>query len=428
MVSKTFTVEKHEGNIDNGLSVLSAAIFIAGEISGSGILAIPKAVVDADWCGFVYLILFCLNAGYAGTKLGICWTIVEERYPEYKCFSRAPYCIIAEKAVGRWGSLLIAGCMRFTLFGASVVYLLLASQIFQSLMQNLTPGITYCWWFLIFSIFITPPMWLGSPKDFWAVGIGALITTAAAAILLCIQTILDGIFNATPVIHEYHSFKEYFLAFGTIQFCFGGASAFPTIQNDMKQRDQFYKSAIIGFSVVLMMYLPIGVAGFVVFGNNVSNNLSLSLSSGIMVSVANLILALHLFFALLIVINPVCQGCEEFLNISQKFGFKRCFLRTMIVVFMVIVGETIPRFNKILSLVGGSTVTVTSFVMPYYFYMRLCNQKNKDWPERSISNFQRILMWVLIILGLLGGTATTYNALYDIFSPNTFTNPCYWPK
>lgn len=33
---------------EGGLNVISAAIFVAGEMAGSGILAIPKAVVD---CG-----------------------------------------------------------------------------------------------------------------------------------------------------------------------------------------------------------------------------------------------------------------------------------------------------------------------------------------------------------------------------------------
>jgi vesicular inhibitory amino acid transporter len=52
------------------------------------------------------------------------------------------------------------------------------------------------------------------------------------------------------------------------------------------------------------------------------------------------------------------------------------------VLLMVVVGETIPKFGKILSLVGGSTVTLTTFVLPPFFYMRLCDQKNVEWPEK----------------------------------------------
>lgn len=46
---------------------------------------------------------------------------------------------------------------------------------------------------------------------------------------------------------------------------------------------------------------------------------------------------------------------------------------------MVIIGETIPKFDNILSLVGGSTITLATFVLPPYFYMKLCDQTEEKW-------------------------------------------------
>ena len=53
-------------------------------------------------------------------------------------------------------------------------------------------------------------------------------------------------------------------------------------------------------------------------------------------------------------------------------------------VVLLFVAETIPSFGNILDLVGASTVTLLTFVMPPYFYMRLCDSStdNKDWTER----------------------------------------------
>lgn len=65
-----------------------------------------------------------------------------------------------------------------------------------------------------------------------------------------------------------------------------------------------------------------------------------------------------------------------------EFCLKRCGLRTVMMCIMVFVGETIPKFGKILSLVGGSTITLLTFVFPPLFYMVLCDQKRVDWPER----------------------------------------------
>lgn len=60
-----------------------------------------------------------------------------------------------------------------------------------------------------------------------------------------------------------------------------------------------------------------------------------------------------------------------------EFCVKRCILRTIIVCLMVFIGETIPKFSSILALVGGSTVTLATFVLPPFLYMKICNQTGK---------------------------------------------------
>ena len=56
----------------------------------------------------------------------------------------------------------------------------------------------------------------------------------------------------------FHSpdFLPFFLGVGPILFSYGGASTFPTIQNDMEHRDQFNKSVIIGFIGERISQLP----------------------------------------------------------------------------------------------------------------------------------------------------------------------------
>ena len=49
------------------------------------------------------ILLFTANAGFSGTRLGLCWIMLEERYEEFRGEVRDPYPAIGEKAVGRWG-------------------------------------------------------------------------------------------------------------------------------------------------------------------------------------------------------------------------------------------------------------------------------------------------------------------------------------
>lgn len=409
-----------------GLNVISAAIFIAGEMAGSGVLALPRAAVDAGWIGVLLVVVFCVNAGYGGSRLGACWEILEERYSDYRQPVRNPYPTIAYRAVGPWGRKVVSGCIQFTLFGAGTVYLLLAAQIIKDLIDESVPYIGLCIWFLVIAFFLLPAMWLGSPKDFWIVGVGALMTTAISCVLIFTQMIMDGLQNTEPVKRNVHGFHDFFLAFGTILFAFGGASTFPTIQNDMVNKEKFRKSVLIAFSVILTLYLPVTIGGYIVYGELVTTNVILSLGHTSLVTLANVLMAIHLVLAFLIVINPVCQEIEEFFKIPHDFGPKRCVLRSGIMLTMVVVGETIPRFGKILSLVGGSTITLLTFVFPAVFYMKLCGQHKPGWPERPIPLHIRVYLWELILIGIVGGTASTYNAMLAIFSPDSMTLPCYW--
>ena len=108
------------------------------------------------------------------------------------------------------------------------------------------------------------------------------------------------------------------VAFGAIAFSFGGTAAFPTIQCDMKHPSLFNSSIVMAYLGVLAMYLPVAILGFLAFGDDVQTNILLNLSStsGITKCVAALI-ASHLLFSFIIVINPVSQLLEEWLNVPK---------------------------------------------------------------------------------------------------------------
>lgn len=84
--------------------------------------------------------------------------------------------------------------------------------------------------------------------SFRIVGVGALLATAISTFLIIIQIVRDGIEKDAFAEHVPHGFKDLFTSFGVILFAFGGSSTFPTIQNDMINRNKFPKSVIIAFT------------------------------------------------------------------------------------------------------------------------------------------------------------------------------------
>ena len=83
-----------------GLGILTAAIFLSGEMAGSGVLALPNALVGTGWSGMMLILFFSVNAAYIGTRLGLCWEILSELgFDEFsQNHVRDPYPLIAEKS------------------------------------------------------------------------------------------------------------------------------------------------------------------------------------------------------------------------------------------------------------------------------------------------------------------------------------------
>ena len=67
-----------------GLGLFIASVFLAGEMAGGGVLALASAMVFTGPAGLAFIVFFALNTGFVGTRLGLCWVMLEERYPELR--------------------------------------------------------------------------------------------------------------------------------------------------------------------------------------------------------------------------------------------------------------------------------------------------------------------------------------------------------
>ena len=168
-------------------------------------------------------------------------------------------------------------CICCTLYGAGCVFIVLIAQCLKSLFANLALEVLAGWtacmpWMMITACILIPLTWLGTPKDFWPVAVGALFTTVLACMGIMIQALIDNHYcnndywdeetrrmkkcftfkNGTEYINEVESVGVTYpdpsmwgsiKAFASIMYAFAGASTFPTIQADMKEKQKFKWSA-----------------------------------------------------------------------------------------------------------------------------------------------------------------------------------------
>lgn len=74
-----------------------------------------------------------------------------------------------------------------------------------------------------------------------------MVTTSIAVILILIGANFDYKLCSSSYQQPESTIYNFFLAIGTFIFAYGGHAAFPTIQHDMKNPNDFTKSSILAF-------------------------------------------------------------------------------------------------------------------------------------------------------------------------------------
>ncbi|KAI2808462.1 hypothetical protein BLOT_006406 [Blomia tropicalis] len=391
------------GHSLKGISFWTATVFVVGEVAGGGILSLAHATAQAGWSGLGIIVYCAILAAIAGIALAKCWLILEERYPEYRHgLTRKPFSTIGYHAFGNWASAFVSLLINITRIGAGTVFLLLTSNMIHTLTKQAI-HLSNCEWIPIVAVVMLLPMWLRSPADFWPVAYSAMISSVVGTVLLIINCALE--ISKHGMAKDFHvdGLETWASAFGTILFAFGGASAFPNFQNDMKEKDKFPRAVILGYIVL----------GYAAMGFNASESIIDDLGTGAIITIVEICFFIHCGTVIFIVINPTFLDLEELFNVPKPFSWKRALLRTAILILMTFIGETFPSFGQILDLIGSTTVALLSFVLPLVFYVKLVwdQEKNLDWPQRKLPAYVVFLFVLLVITAIVGGFSSAFSTL-----------------
>ncbi|KAG1651290.1 Amino acid transporter AVT1D [Nymphon striatum] len=407
----------------SGLGFAATVFLLAGELIGTGIVTLPFSMVTSGFVLFVVITLMCC---YGGVTLGRCWQIIIDRDPRYDDHIRDPYPIMGEICFGQPMRIIVRVLVYIMQFGSGVVVLLLAAQMANAMSE--VQNIAYCHWILIFCASVTPLMWLGSPKDFWQAGMVALLATVLTAILIITSVLLNNNPYNFEVPKPKVTFDSIILAFSTVAFANSGIPTFPTIQNDMKDKSKFTWVVLASNSMLLGLCIPITTVVYFLFKGEVHENVLLSLEPGYIITIAKACMVIHTVLAFLIIINPVVQDFEEIINIPKSFSIWRMLTRTGMMILVLFVGVTVPRFSYLLDVIGGSTLPLLSLVLPSIFYLRLTSDKfmqDSSSEKWKIGTFHKLFLGLLIVFGVISAVIATYVSVKQMSSHNTFVYPCY---
>ncbi|GIY12398.1 aa_trans domain-containing protein [Caerostris extrusa] len=228
---------------ESGLSSNMTTLFVIASVIGTGILNLPEALKNSGWIG-VFLIIICgLNSLYASLFLAWCWNIMQESWPEYRKANMIPYPEIGMRAFGSRMKYTVMVTLVVSQICSSIYYLLVIAKHMDSVSSG-NPKL--CYMMILAAVLISPLLWLRTPKNMGCLPVINVLSTVFF-VLLCLVAFFMDKETIGPVQYNEPTLSSFAFAFGVIMYSYGGASMYPTIQNDMRNRKLFPQSVFTAF-------------------------------------------------------------------------------------------------------------------------------------------------------------------------------------
>ncbi|KAJ3224345.1 hypothetical protein HK099_008589 [Clydaea vesicula] len=349
-------------------------------LMGIGILSLPFAFKLTGWAlGFTLLFFFALITRYTATVLASC---MDHKSASILGITVFTYSDMGELAFGHKGRLFISVIFLLELFTACVALLILMADSIKALYPTLDINFIK----IVVTLIVMPSTW---PRSLKVLAYGSIIGIIALINLISI-IIYDGTVKldkpgslVSPMdtnMFPTNLFNIPF-AFGLIMSGFGGHSVFPQIYRDMAQPKRYPSMVNITYIATAILYLLVGVIGYLMFGNGILKEITLNLSSPdlnyneVLTKLTIWLIAINPATKYALTINPITINFEILLYKKNKYfeqysSFVRMAFSTIITCLVLIISIIVPGFHQMMAFLGSFFAFVVSVIFPC-----LCNLK-----------------------------------------------------
>lgn len=128
------------------------------------------------------------------------------------------------------------------------------------------------------------------------------------------------------------------------------------------------------------------------FGTKVKPSLLETLPTSVPLHFAAGLVAIQLCLTSAVSNSALYQHMEDCLNISREFNHKRCILRTILTILAIVIAESVPRFDLVMSLIGGTLTGPLVFILPPLFYIKISRMHVTYSQKMEQEGFTNIVM------------------------------------
>ncbi|KAJ7950285.1 vacuolar amino acid transporter 1 [Quillaja saponaria] len=374
-------------------------------LCGIGLLTTPYAVREGGWFSLILLVMFGIICCHTGILL-------------QKCLESSPrlhsYPDIGEAAFGIYGrlgiSVSIILCME--LYAACVEFIILMGDNLSSLFPksylslagiNLESHHIFA---ITATLVVLPTVWLRNLSLISYLSVGGIFASILVALSLLWVGVVDQVgFHPCGKALDLSNIP---VAVGIYGFAFAGHSVIPNIYTSMKEPSQFPSALITSFGFCILMYIGVAILGFLIFGDSVKSQFTLSMPKELPASgIAAWITVVIPLTKYPLTILPVALSIEELIPWPKL----RCYavsvlLRTILVFSTLVVALSIPFFGSLLALNGSLMAMLVALIFPCACSLRLLSGR--------LTKVEIASCILIMVVGLVCSIIGTYSAIIRI--------------
>ncbi|XP_004494293.1 amino acid transporter ANT1 isoform X1 [Cicer arietinum] len=383
-------------------------------VVGTGVLGLPFAFRIAGWvAGSLGIAIVGISTYYCMLLLVMCRDKLASEEPLVEARS---YGDLGYRCYGTLGRFLTELVILVAQCAGSVAYLVFIGQNLHSVFQS--NGFSLASYIFMLTPIEIGMSWIGSLSALAPFSIFADVCNVLAMGIVVKEDVLlalkDG-FSITERTAITSNIGGLPFAAGMAVFCFEGFGMTLALENSMQDKTKFPKLLAQTFSGITLVYIIFGLCGYMAFGEETRDIVTLNLHRNWSSLTVQVGLCLGLMFTFPIMMHPINEIVEGKLkmihrnnnNDSTELGKITIYIsRSIVVVVLVVVASFVPEFAVFASFVGSTLCAMLSFVLPATFHLKLFGS--------SLCIWQKILDSIVLITGILFAVYGTYNTIVGV--------------
>ncbi|CAL5185683.1 unnamed protein product [Lathyrus oleraceus] len=371
---------------------------------GAGVLGLPYAMSQLGWApGVTLLILSWIITLYT------LWQMVEmhEMVPG-KRFDR--YHELGQQAFGeKLGLYIVVPQQVVVMLGGTIVYMVTGGASLQKFHDTVCPNckkIRLTFFIMIFASAHFVLSHLPSFNSISGVSLVAAVMSIGYSTIAWTASAHKGVQENVRYSNAAKTTTDLIFNFlnavGAVAFAYAGHSVVLEIQATIPSTPEkpskvsMWRGVVVAYIIVALCYWPVAIVGYWMFGNEVKDNVLISLEKPTwLIAMANLFVVFHVIGSYQVFAMPMFDMLESLLVKKLKFKpstILRFVVRNAYVAFTMFIAITFPFFGGLLGFVGGFAVTPTTYFLPCIIWLKVYK------PKRfSLSWYTN---WICIVFGL----------------------------